>query len=916
MPASDTTAPLVGRDAETRALSGAVSDAAAGRGRVVLVSGAPGAGRTRLLRVAAADAEARGVDVRRAAPSGRTEPYGAIRALFADDGTADADAADRLVDELTATAPLALLLDDAHRADAESVAWLSGMAGRAAGLPLLVVVSVPDGMADGPVATTLDEIRTAPGASVVDAAPLPVRAVESWARSTPGVSQAPDVASACVEATGGIAGLVRGVLVRLAAAPGDDVVAHVREAGAALAGAAAVALLSELPDDVADTARAVAVLDDDASPATCAEVAGLDGGTTSRAVARLADVGVLEADVLRFRLPGVRTALLDATDPERRERAHARAGRVLDSRAAPAERVALQYLHAGPPADGGVVELLHAAASRALRGGDPALAVSFLERALTGPAARRRRAELLVDLGVAERVVAPARAYGHLIEALSLLDSGRERAGVLAQTVPLLSGVDAAGLVRLLERGLADLASDVGDPDAESPQDRELRRVLEALLIYAASEDVGEVRRVWEWVDRTDPETLGAGPGADALRGAHLFFSALGLRTDAAAVVGRVREVLAGGMEDNEHVQPIRMGALGLLAWTESDAEVAAILDRLMESSQLRHRPDVRAFVSALRAMVNLRCGRMREALEEARAALTVLTGAVSGEARLMVLHAAALALVELGEPEEAAGLLWPGAPESAQRSWRWNWVVDARAVVLGATGRSREALETSRESGRRLTELGVVNPATLDWRRRTARFLHDLGERDEALVVAREHLALCRRWGTHGHVGVALRVLGAVQGGPEGMATLREAQAELASSPRLFDRASCDVDLAVLLIAEGSAERVAEARDLLRRALDVADECGARVLADRARTELVGAGGRPRRGAGDVLTPAELDVARLAARGVGNQEIADELGVSRRAVEGHLTRCYRKLGIAARADLAASLAARELRVR
>lgn len=81
--------------------------------------------------------------------------------------------------------------------------------------------------------------------------------------------------------------------------------------------------------------------------------------------------------------------------------------------------------------------------------------------------------------------------------------------------------------------------------------------------------------------------------------------------------------------------------------------------------------------------------------------------------------------------------------------------------------------------------------------------------------------------------------------------------------------------------------------------------------VAERAREELVAAGGRPRRtrltGVG-ALTASELRVARCAADGRSNREIAQELFVSMKAVEKHLGSVYRKLAIEGRGELAAAL--------
>ena len=78
-----------------------------------------------------------------------------------------------------------------------------------------------------------------------------------------------------------------------------------------------------------------------------------------------------------------------------------------------------------------------------------------------------------------------------------------------------------------------------------------------------------------------------------------------------------------------------------------------------------------------------------------------------------------------------------------------------------------------------------------------------------------------------------------------------------------------------------------------------------------RAREELLAAGGRPRRsriGGVEALTASELRVARRAALGHTNRQIAQELFVTIKAVEKHLAGAYRKLSIQGRAELAEAL--------
>jgi DNA-binding CsgD family transcriptional regulator len=131
-----------------------------------------------------------------------------------------------------------------------------------------------------------------------------------------------------------------------------------------------------------------------------------------------------------------------------------------------------------------------------------------------------------------------------------------------------------------------------------------------------------------------------------------------------------------------------------------------------------------------------------------------------------------------------------------------------------------------------------------------------------------------------------------------------------LERSPALLERAHSLAEFGAALRRSG--ERTV-ARDPLARALELAPRCGARPLAARARDELKATGARPRRPwrtGVEALTPSELRVARLAAEGRSNREIACELYVTLKAVEGHLARAYAKLGIEGRAQLPRALGA------
>ena len=101
------------------------------------------------------------------------------------------------------------------------------------------------------------------------------------------------------------------------------------------------------------------------------------------------------------------------------------------------------------------------------------------------------------------------------------------------------------------------------------------------------------------------------------------------------------------------------------------------------------------------------------------------------------------------------------------------------------------------------------------------------------------------------------------------------------------------------------------DAREHLGTALDLAHRCGATGLEAEIREELVAAGGRPRRpsvSGVESLTPTELRVAHLAAKGMSNRDIAEQAFVSRSTIAWHLHNVYRKLHIESREQLAPHL--------
>ncbi|ANF32502.1 hypothetical protein A0130_13240 [Leifsonia xyli] len=105
--------------------------------------------------------------------------------------------------------------------------------------------------------------------------------------------------------------------------------------------------------------------------------------------------------------------------------------------------------------------------------------------------------------------------------------------------------------------------------------------------------------------------------------------------------------------------------------------------------------------------------------------------------------------------------------------------------------------------------------------------------------------------------------------------------------------------------------QRIAEARDHLRIARELADSYAMHPLSERARGELRASGVESpaiRNRPWETLSAQELQVARLAAEGLSNREIGERLFLSHRTVSAHLYRIFPKLGVTSRSQLAAAI--------
>jgi ATP/maltotriose-dependent transcriptional regulator MalT len=560
--------------------------------------------------------------------------------------------------------------------------------------------------------------------------------------------------------------------------------------------------------------------------------------------------------------------------------------------------VAAHLLAASPAGDSWVVSALKDAAESALARGAPDVAATYLQRALAELPQAVTRPDLLFRLGLAESR-SELGGTNRMAEALDLTRDPHQRGGIalsLGRTLGLGGRHDEA--VDVLGRAIAELGG----------SDRELELRLEAEMLGHCLHSAAKLPLGFERLRPIPLEVRGGVPQRllSAIAGFAMTASGRLPPADAAALARRTAR--EGGLADEENLSLLLFTA-ETLVFAEHLEEAGRLVDEAIAEARRRGSAPGVALASAFRSQVALRRGFVSDAEADARTALELVDAEVLGYCRPYVLSFLADALIERGDYAEAEELFEEAGPSSGWPDlWQFMLLTGSRGRLRLAQGRTDEGLADLLECGRRVAPWRPRNPATVAWRSDAALAHARLGNTEEADRLASWELRDARAYGAARGLGVSLRAAALVKGGTAGLALLHQATDVLADSPARLEYARALVDLGSALRRQG---RRTAARDPLRRGLDLARQSGARVLSERGHHELVASGARPRRltvSGVESLTPSERRVARMAADGLTNREVAQALFVTEKTVEVHLTRAYRKLDITSRTELPRAL--------
>jgi DNA-binding CsgD family transcriptional regulator len=596
---------------------------------------------------------------------------------------------------------------------------------------------------------------------------------------------------------------------------------------------------------------------------------------------------------VRFSHPLFAEVVYARADAAQRRALHAQLALLV---AAP-EAQAHHYALSRDSADSQAASALEDAAMLTLRRGAPARAAELLEQArrLTpGTDAEEWIRRSIACAEASARAGDPKRGEQILRHVVDGAAAGPDRARALVELAWWTTDLD------LCERASAEADGDV---------ELELRIASIRALIHGVEGDYRAMLAAGR-VAVTKARAVGAGD---------LIAFALSLLGLAETVTG-----LRGALQHLEEGERLDEGASARRIYSSPASVIARRLMWHDDLDEARRRfehqrqraldlgdEESGALLCAHLAEIECLAGNWHEAEEYAEELATFIdqSGGETGDRAVGVLPHALLA-GHRGDVETALRLARAGVDDAESAGWQL-WAAKNLAV-LGflevSQGEYATALEWLLRLDEKAERMGVVDPGVLRFAPDLVEALVGVGRLEEAdrRIAAYEECG--QQLGRRSALAAAARCRGlllAARGDLDGALT------ELERSVSEFAPLGLPLERARTLLALGKIRRRAKqkraARESLEQALQIFDELGARLWAERCREELARIGGRVR--SAEELTPTERRVAELVAEGRANKEVAAALFVTVKAVEANLSRVYAKLGVRSRAELAGRIA-------
>ncbi|MCP2167416.1 helix-turn-helix transcriptional regulator [Goodfellowiella coeruleoviolacea] len=898
---------FVERAEELAAITAAFDRCRTSGSEIVVVSGAAGSGRTRLMREVASVVSGSGALVLTAAgsPAETSVAYGVARQLWQSAGIEQeleaylheagpergARPAERICSELLdriGEQPTLLCIDNIEHTDPKSRGILLHLQRRLGSRHVLVLLLASD-----------SAWATIPSFDAELHRYLPCRRLRLGLLSNAAVAELLDVpansarAAAYHHASGGNP-LLLGALIadgeyRGTANGGEPAPESALVPADALFKSAVSACVHRGDEALLAVARCLAVLDRVSPQRLLKRLLRLDTEEIRRCVVELTSMGLLDA-AGRFRHPEARAALIEATPAAERALLNWRVAELLYAEGAAATAIARHVLLSGELGTAWAAEVMVDAADEALRSGRLTVAVDNADFALRADLEPGARASALVTLVRAKWRIAPSAVTSHLPDLRAALRAGQlDERGVES----LLSSLLWAGhFDQVLEITRSDLGGAPRSAISSSTQ------------------------AAHTWLEFLNPAALAGSPTDRTLDRRN---SDPGIRALATLICvirqERVAHVAAGAdavLQSCERTDPpvetVLAALLTLVLVNELD-RAESWCERLVTDFHGRGLVTLTAVVTAVSADVALRRGRASVAASEADAALELMSRASWGVAIGYPLGTLIAAHVQTGALDEAEELLRQPLPPDLLGSTFGLPYLYARGRHALASDRPYAAIDDFRRCGKVLADWGIELSALAPWRIGLGEAYAALGRPDDARSALEDQVKQAA--GRSAYLGaVALRLLGRLGEADQRLPLLQRAVGVLENSGHHREFALALAQLSNEHYARGDSKR---SRTVARRAMEVARSCEC----EGETRELLLGGERfdvaDMLGENDhypELTDAEGRVARLAVKGLTNREIGQRLYLSTSTVEQHLTKIFRKFNVSRRTDLIGMLRA------
>jgi len=611
------------------------------------------------------------------------------------------------------------------------------------------------------------------------------------------------------------------------------------------------------------------------------------GVAAREALEEAARGGVVDLDGsnVRFAHPLLASVCYEDAPVWRRRDAHSRLAHAVTDVEERARHLALAA--EGP--DPAVAAALEAAADHAAARGATAAAAELAELAPRDPRYRLRAAHFHRLAGNRERAAAI------LDELLAEVSAGPERADVLFALASLRRG-DLREITKLCEEALRE----AGDDNARGA---EISAFLSWMKLLA-----GDVRGAL--ADARAGLAKAENARDDVLLARAIARVAMAETWACAITPGlvergvEIEKTLNRGLEFHE--SPTIALARRLICLSEL-TRARSLLREAAASAAARGDEGTRAHVLFHRALLDWFAGRWSGALAKAAAGLELAEQLGDEQLRGMFLNARATVDAALGDERARSEAKEAIAISQAVSDAVFPvWDLAALGHLELSLGNLRAADGYLRPLPAHLVSLGWDDPTDQMWPDAIETVI-GLGEVDEARSLLDLFEERAQRLGGPWPLAAGARCRG----------LLAAAEGDMAGAFQSFSRSLAEhertespLERARTLLALGSVRRRAKqkraARETLEEAVAAFEQLGAKLWAERAREELARVSGRRRRPSTSELTETEKRVARLAAQGLSNKEIAAALFVTVHTVEAHLVHVYRKLGIRSRGELAA----------